>query len=127
MSERIERQLRWRNYIIMGIMILGVVLICALSASLILRSFQPSRKIPFAVQPGATVQTHVELDGERAYPEAITLGPDGFLYSGSFCTGEIWRINADGDENLETWLEANSGTRYSAPPSIPFLVKTTSR
>jgi sugar lactone lactonase YvrE len=107
MSERIERQLRWRNYIIIGVMILGAVMICALSAGLILRSFQPSRKIPFVVQPGASVQTLVELAGERAHPEAITLGPDGFLYSGSFCTGEIWRISPEGD--LEIYLAEDSG------------------
>jgi len=107
MSERIERQLRWRNYIIVGVMILGVVLICGLSAGLIVRSFQPSRSIPVAVQPDVTVQTLVELEGDRAYPEAITIGPDGFLYSGSFCTGKIWRISPEGD--LENWLEADSG------------------
>ncbi|NJM94923.1 MAG: hypothetical protein HC842_09885 [Cytophagales bacterium] len=46
--------------------------------------------------------TLVELDGDEAYPEALTIGPDGNIYSGSFCTGDIWRITPAGE--LETWI-----------------------
>jgi sugar lactone lactonase YvrE len=95
------------NYLVFAGFILAALAICALSAVLIVRSFQGERKEPFPAQEGIIVETLVKLPGDRAYPEAVTLGTDGYLYSGSFCTGELWRISPQG--KLETWLKAGSG------------------
>jgi sugar lactone lactonase YvrE len=102
-----QRSLTRSNYLTFAGFILAALAICFVSAVLILRSFQGERKEPFPAQEGVTVETLVELPGDRAYPEAITLGTDGYLYSGSFCTGELWRISSQGE--LEVWLKADSG------------------
>lgn len=97
-----------RGYGVLIGLVLSTIGICAVTGWLLIQSFQANRQVPFGVLSGATVSTLVELDGDRAYPESITVGNDGYLYSGSFCTGEIWRIDpADG--TLETWLPAGSG------------------
>ncbi len=97
-----------RAYMPFIILIIAGMAICLVSAALIVRSFQGERREPFIGDlPGTTVTTLAELPGDDAYPEAITLGPDGYLYSGSFCTGEIWRISPEGA--LESWLAADSG------------------
>jgi sugar lactone lactonase YvrE len=89
-------------------LILATLFICGLTVFLVIRSFNSERRIPTAGAPSIEVSTLVELPGKRAYPEALTLGPDGFIYSGSFCTGEIWRVNPE-DGTLETWLAEGSG------------------
>jgi len=105
---RNQKQMAARNYMVIAFFMLAVILICVFSAALIVRSFQPARRVPLSDIPSVTVETLVTLEGERAYPEAMTLGKDGYLYSGSFCTGELWRINPD-DGALETWLPAGAG------------------
>lgn len=100
--DRNLRQLRIRNTFVLVIFVLAFVGICGLSAALIFRSFQSERREPTTVFPGAEVTTLVELPGDRAYPEALTIGRDGNIYSGSFCTGDIWRITPEGE--LEVWV-----------------------
>jgi sugar lactone lactonase YvrE len=86
---------------------LAALAICGLSFNLIVAALRGDRQEPFADVDGASVQTLVELVGDRAYPKALTIGPDGFIYSGSACTGELWRISPEGE--LEVWLPSDSG------------------
>lgn len=107
MGETVPFAPRRRPYVLFGGCAAAVVLICIISVLLFARTYQTNRRIPFTELPGVTVTTLIELKGDRAYPEAITVGPDGYLYSGSFCTGEIWRISPQGE--LEIWLPTHSG------------------
>ncbi|MFP4321956.1 MAG: SMP-30/gluconolactonase/LRE family protein [Anaerolineales bacterium] len=108
-ESRPSTRARLRAYMPFLVLIVAAVAICMVSAALIVRSFQGERREPFIGDvPGTTVSTLVELPGDRAFPESITLGPGDFLYSGSFCTGEIWRIDPQAG-TLETWLAADAG------------------
>lgn len=123
-EKKIRRQLTIRTltpFIVLGIV---AIAICGLSATLIVRSLQSDRKEPYVVDlPTTSVSTLVELPGERAFPKSITLGLDGALYSGSFCTGELWRITLEGE--LEVWLEdgiqAASGMAF-APDGVLYVI-----
>lgn len=101
-QSRHQRQLVRRTYIVMIGFAISALVICVLAAILVRNALQQERREPVAVLEGATVATLVELEGERAYPESITVGGDGYLYSGSFCTGELWRISPAGE--LELWV-----------------------
>lgn len=105
---KIQRQLfirRYATFIFLGV---AVIAICGATFGLVIRSFQGERNEPFVTDPAlASVRTLVELEDEKAYPEAITVGNDGNIYSGSFCTGEIWQITPDGE--LSIWLEEGAG------------------
>lgn len=103
-SRRVRRS---RDFgILIGLIISGVM-ICVISVWLMVDSLQGDRNEPFTDIEGVTVETLVELEGDRAFPEGITIGPDGYIYSGSYCTGEIWRMSPEGE--LATWLPADSG------------------
>lgn len=81
------------------ILVVSVVFICALSIFLIRQALIGERREPNAVLEGVEVGTFAELPGEDAFPESLTIGPDGNLYVGSFCTGEIWRITPNGQRS----------------------------
>jgi sugar lactone lactonase YvrE len=102
-----QRVRRGRDFGILIGLILSALLICLASGWLMVDSLQGERSEPFSDVTGITVQPLVELEGERAFPEAITIGPDEFIYSGSYCTGEIWRISPQGE--LAIWLPADAG------------------
>ncbi|HLA45008.1 MAG TPA: SMP-30/gluconolactonase/LRE family protein, partial [Aggregatilineales bacterium] len=106
MAKGKNRLILRRNMLVVGF-ILAVIFICGATIWLVLGSFATERRDPFTDIPGVTVETLVELEGDRAYPEAITVGLDAYLYSGSFCTGELWRISPGGE--LEIWLPSGSG------------------
>lgn len=106
-----------------GISIIAIVLICGVTALLIRSAIMGDRREPQPVMPGVTVQTLSELPGDRAYPEAITIGPDGNIYVGSFCTGDIWKITPEGDRELwsaggENRINAASGIAFAPDGSL---------
>lgn len=97
------------------------VLICLVTLLLARNAIMGDRREPKSVLVGVTVDTLVELPGDRAYPEAITVGPDGNIYVSSFCTGVIWRVTPAGD--YMTWYEgddvsAASGLAFGADGSL---------
>ncbi|MBI5931295.1 MAG: SMP-30/gluconolactonase/LRE family protein [Chloroflexi bacterium] len=92
--------------------IVSLVFICGLTALLVRSAFNNARHESKAVLAGASVDTLVELPGDRAYPGALAIGPDGNIYAGSFCTGDIWRITPDGQR--ETWVKGGSKTIQAA-------------
>lgn len=49
-----------------------------------------------AVAAGLTVREFIALPDEEAYPEALAIGGDGTLYTGSYQSGALWAIAADG-------------------------------
>jgi len=83
-----------------GISITAIILICGVTVLLIRSALMTDRREPNPVMPGVVVRSFNELPGDRAYPEAITIGPDGNIYVGSFCTGDIWKITPEGEREL---------------------------
>ena len=103
---------------------IAIFLICGVTLFLIRNTLAGDRREPVAVFEGVTVRTLVELPDDRAYPEAITVGPDGALYVSSYCTGDIYRITPDGE--LSTYysgdaIEAASGMTF-APDGTLYVV-----
>jgi streptogramin lyase len=45
---------------------------------------------------GVTVRQFATLPGDDAYPASVLVGRDGTVFTGSFSSGAIWRIAADG-------------------------------
>jgi sugar lactone lactonase YvrE len=95
-----------RVFFFMGIFIFALIIICGLTVLLIRNSLN-RRAEPRAVLDGATVTTLVELPGDKAFPQRITIGPDRALYVSGFCTGDIWRITAGGE--LTIWFRGDDG------------------
>lgn len=102
-----ESRMRRLNLSVIGLFVVSLLAICGLSFYLLVNSIQGERREPKTNIVGVKVETLVELEGDKAYPESLTIGPDGNIYSGSFCTGEIWRLTPQGD--IETFVEADSG------------------
>lgn len=102
-----NRQMRRFNLGVIGLFVVSIVAICGLSAYLVINSLQGERREPKTNILGVKVDTLVELEGDKAYPESLTIGPDGNIYAGSFCTGELWRITPDGE--IETFIKKDSG------------------
>jgi sugar lactone lactonase YvrE len=55
------------------------------------------RPSPVAIQENVTVREFAQLPDDNAYPAALALDNDGFLYTGSYVTGAIWQITPDGE------------------------------
>jgi len=54
------------------------------------------RNVAVALDTGVTVTEYITLPDDDAYPAAIALADDGTLYTGSYATGTVWSISADG-------------------------------
>lgn len=107
MAQQYDRRMRGINIGVMLVFVVSILAICGLSFYLVIGSLQGERKEPKTNLAGITVSTLIELEDEEAFPDALTIGADGNLYSGSFCTGEIWRITPEGES--ETFLKKDSG------------------
>lgn len=92
---------------IVGLLVIALLLICGLTLVLVRNALTGTRREPKPVLAGVQVQTFVELPGNRAYPDSITVGPDGNLYVSSFCEGDIWQITPDGE--LTTYFAGEDG------------------
>ncbi len=108
--------IRRRRTVFFVVIIFAVlVLICGLTLVLARSAIMGDRREPQPERDGVRVHTLAALPGDRAYPEAISVGPDGNLYVSSFCTGDIWQITPGGE--LNTWyrgqgIEAASGLAF---------------
>ena len=49
-----------------------------------------------AIAEGVAVSEYVALPDDDSYPAALALADDGVLYTGSYQTGALWAISADG-------------------------------
>ncbi len=101
------RRMRRFNLLLVLLFVGGIVAICGFSLYVTLDSIQGERNEPKTNMEGIRIETLVEFEDKKAYPEALTIAADGSLYSGSYCTGEIWKITTDGA--METYLQADSG------------------
>ena len=49
-----------------------------------------------AMDAGVTVTEYITLPDDDSYPAAIAISDNGTLYTGSYATGVVWSISADG-------------------------------
>lgn len=54
------------------------------------------RAIAISIDAGVTVEEYITLPDDDSYPAAVALGDDGTLYTGSYSSGVIWSITAEG-------------------------------
>lgn len=94
-----------------------VALICGLTVVLIRSAIMGERLDPSGEYEGVEVRTLVELSGKQAYPEALTIGPDGNIYVAGFCTGDIWQVTPTGE--ITVW-SAGGEDRIQAASGLAF-------
>lgn len=112
-----KQERRRRLVFFIGLSITVVALICGLTLALIRNAIMGDRRVPSAEYEGVEVRTLVELPGKRAYPEALTIGPDGNIYVAGFCTGDIWQVTLSGE--LRVWSRGGD-ERIQAASGLAF-------
>lgn len=86
-----------RRLVFFMIIVGGIALLAAIT--LLLASFalnSGERAMAQSLMDTVTVREYAALPDDDAYPAAVAVAPDGAVYSGSFATGAIWRIDPDG-------------------------------
>lgn len=103
MLRNLQRLPVWQRSIIFFTILIGVILgLIGVTLLLIGSSFATApRQQGQALVPEATVSQFAALPDDDAYPSALTVGPDGAVYTGSFATGAVWRIEVDGTVGAE--------------------------
>ncbi len=99
MISRIQQLPRGQRIVIFILLVAGVIFglvgITALLAVITLNSGGRSQAV--ALIDGATAREFAALPGDDAYPAAVTTAVDGsVIYSGSYVTGVVWAIQANG-------------------------------
>ncbi|MGQ9907758.1 MAG: Vgb family protein [Candidatus Flexifilum sp.] len=98
MLRNLQRLPVWQRSVIFFSILIGVILgLIGLTLLLIGESFAAApRQQGQALVPDVTVRQFAALPDNDAYPSALAVGPDGAVYTGSFATGAMWRIEPDG-------------------------------
>ncbi len=79
------------------LMVGGLLFLAALTVLLILLSVNnTARGNAVGLEPNVTVTEFAVLPDDDAFPAAVAVAPDGTLYTGSYQTGVVWAIAADG-------------------------------
>lgn len=87
-------QRRFVFFVLMAGGILGLVGVTWFLISLTLGT--GSRVIAVSLVEGVVVRQFAALPDEDAYPPTVAVAADGTVYTGSYGTGTIWSISADG-------------------------------
>lgn len=75
----------------------GLMLLVALVILLILSSINSAeRRSGQAIAEGVTVTEYATLPDDDAYPATVAASPDGLVYTASYASGRVWRIDPDG-------------------------------
>jgi sugar lactone lactonase YvrE len=75
----------------------GVALLLGITAVLVASALNANaRQQGVALTDGVTVRQWAALPGNDAYPAAVTIAPDGTVYTGSYASGALYRIALDG-------------------------------
>ena len=78
-------------------LLIAAAAIIGFSVSLLLSALRAGeRETAQALLPEATWREFATLPDDDAYPAALASAPDGTLFTGSFASGAIWRIDAGG-------------------------------
>ncbi len=86
-----------RLVIFILLMMGGLFLIAAFVVFLILLSVNSAeRRVAFPVAEGVTIAEYASIPGEDIYPATVAVSPEGTVYTASYATGTVWRIDPDG-------------------------------
>jgi sugar lactone lactonase YvrE len=86
-----------RRTVFWAIIIGGVLLLIVAAIILVLTSVNSSADTTIlAVAEGVTVSEFARLPDADSYPASLALGADGTLYTGSYASGALWRIDPGG-------------------------------
>lgn len=98
MIQRIQRLSRPQRVLIFILLFGGgIFLLLALFAALALQALNSAqRTVAVALSEGVTVREFAILPDDDSYPASITIGADGFVYTGSYVSGALWKIAPDG-------------------------------
>lgn len=105
----------------------GILLLLAITVFLVLESLNSGpREVARTQLEGVTVTEFVTLLGDDAYPATITTAPDGAVYTGSYDTGAVWAISADGEtitelDNTRERIGAVTGLAFSPDGTLYIL------
>jgi sugar lactone lactonase YvrE len=111
-----------RRLVFILILVGGLMALIAITAILISLTVNGRRAEAVAVDKTLTVAQFAALPDKDAYPAAVTVGPDGTVYTASFATGAIWSINGKGETHeipfTRDEIGAVSGLTIQADGSI---------
>lgn len=85
-----------RRFVFFMLLVGGVLIIVAITLGLFAITSNSGRSQPIALLPEVAVGVLAELPDNDAFPAAVALGLDDSVYTGSFASGAVWRIDADG-------------------------------
>lgn len=92
-----QRRFIWLTFFVGGLLLLVALFVLLSFGSL----NSEARTQGTALLPGVTVRQFAALPDDDAYPPAVALGADGTVYTGSFASGAVWAISADGSQVIE--------------------------
>lgn len=99
MIKRIQQRPYWQRVVIFAVLvalILLAILLVTLGVAWLGVNGGP-RSTSLAMRDEITVREWVTLPDDDAYPGALTLDPDGNVYTASYISGAVWRITPAGD------------------------------
>lgn len=96
MLRNIQQLSRPQRQLIFALIFGGILMaIVGLTALLIAASLNPERQDAVSLAEGVTVRQLAALPDDDAYPPSVAAVVGG-VYTGSYVTGAVWRIDADG-------------------------------
>lgn len=98
MIKRIQSFPRWLRIIVFVLLVLSVIGIM-LGVTLIVTWYSINgtpRTTAVAMQDTVTVREFVQFPDEDAYTAALTIAPDGTLYTASYVSGVVWQVTPEG-------------------------------
>ncbi len=98
MLQNIQRLPRRQRIMVFAlIMIGGLLALAGITVLLIFNGLNSqSATQSVALSENVTVREFAALPDDDAYPAALVVGADGTVYSGSYVTGALWAIDAEG-------------------------------
>src|SRR5262245_29728271 len=98
MFRNLQRFSRGQRILIFFLLVVGgLAVLIGLTALLVILTVHPAgRQQAVALTDDVTVREFAVLPDDDAYPAAVAVGSDGTVYTGSFATGAVWAIDADG-------------------------------
>ncbi len=119
-----QRSKGQRQAIFFFLVVTGLLVLLIPSVLLGLSFLSPSNE-SVALVEGVTVSEFATLPDDDAYPPAIAVAPDGTLFTGSFVSGAIWQIDANGRVTEVDGTRLNIGSVMGlevAPDGVLYIV-----
>lgn len=88
----------WQRRLVFFMVFGGILMVIVLITWLLARQalFSAPRALASSLNAAASVSEYTTLPGDDAYPAALAIGADGVVFTGSYKSGAIWRIDPDG-------------------------------